>query len=184
MITSFIIHYSRGKSQQVSGLFGREAGFTSRWIGFINTVYRPPHECKGTLRTRGAVCVYVFGLQMEIVLLATMSSTRTRSNGPNGRRDHGVTSAFKHTFSTVRSSSLFLCRSRWEYSISRRSPRKWERVSASKPPAIFRTISCGNSIPHWPVVFSARQHSPCDRAGLFAIATTTTFLELSRRVLR
>jgi hypothetical protein len=47
---------------------------------FLNTVYGPPHECKGTLRTRGAVCVYVFGLQMEIILLATMSSARACSN--------------------------------------------------------------------------------------------------------
>jgi hypothetical protein len=45
-----------------------------------DTVYGPPHECKGTLRTTGAVCVYVFGLQMEMILLATMSSARACSN--------------------------------------------------------------------------------------------------------
>jgi hypothetical protein len=43
-------------------------------------VYGPPHECKGTLRTRLAVCVYVFGLQVEIILLAKMSSARACSN--------------------------------------------------------------------------------------------------------
>jgi hypothetical protein len=46
----------------------------------VNTMYGPPHECKGTLRTTGAVCVYVFGLQMEIILLATMSFARAYSN--------------------------------------------------------------------------------------------------------
>ena len=40
-----------------------------------------------------------------------------------------------------------------------------ESGSASALPSrrrLFRTISCGDSLPHWPVVFSARQHSPCD----------------------
>jgi hypothetical protein len=46
----------------------------------LDPMYGPPHECKGTLRTTGAVCVYVFGLQMEIILLATMSSARACSN--------------------------------------------------------------------------------------------------------
>lgn len=62
--------------------------------GFVNTVYGPPHECKGTLRTRGAVCVYVLGLQMEVILLATMSSARACSNYPIGREDHSATSEF------------------------------------------------------------------------------------------
>lgn len=47
---------------------------------FLDIVYGPPHECKGRLRTTGAVYVYVFGLQMEIILLATMSSARACSN--------------------------------------------------------------------------------------------------------
>lgn len=34
----------------------------------------------GTLRTMGAVCVHVFGFQMEILLLASMSSARACSN--------------------------------------------------------------------------------------------------------
>lgn len=33
-------------------------------------MYGPSHYRKETLRTRRAVCVYVFGLQAEIVLLA------------------------------------------------------------------------------------------------------------------
>jgi hypothetical protein len=40
-----------------------------------------------------------------------------------------------------------------------------ESGSASALPnrrRLFRTISCGNSIPHLSIVFSARQHSPCD----------------------
>jgi len=53
---------------------------TDQSYGSLDTVYGPPHECKGTLRTKGAVCVYVFGLQMEIILLATMSSARACSN--------------------------------------------------------------------------------------------------------
>jgi hypothetical protein len=43
-------------------------------------VYGPPHDRKGTSKTRRAVCVYVLGLQVEIVLLAKMSSARACSN--------------------------------------------------------------------------------------------------------
>jgi len=57
----------------------REAG-SSEWIGFVNTRYGTPHECMGTLRTTGEVCAYVFGLQMEIILMATTSFARACSN--------------------------------------------------------------------------------------------------------
>ena len=49
-------------------------------LALIKAGYSVVGECKGTLRTTGAVCVYVSGLQMEIILLATMSSARACSN--------------------------------------------------------------------------------------------------------